>query len=329
MIFKKKCAACSTASSASRQAASAPISRNSLNATAILMLPTSDFLRRKKRTASVDLRFLVPLIKLIKLLKTMLAGKRTMKSLISLIIVSLALVSCATSPAVEGDPCPSADAALRRSSCVAITNRPPLFGMFAWAEGGKKWKQPVVTVSFIGGTATQRRLATDRFKIVDAAAPGLSFKFVPSGGNIRVGFGCSGHWSYVGTDAIRQPATKQTMNIELRSNDTWREWDRVGIHEILHAIGFGHEHQHPTADIPWNRAAVIEFYQRTQGWSESEIEYQVLRKATPSKLITTGFYLNSIMEYPIPPELTDGKVSVGWNYIFTKEDRQLVALMYP
>lgn len=40
-------------------------------------LPGPDFLRRKRRTASVDLRFLVPTIKLLTLLKTMLKGKKT------------------------------------------------------------------------------------------------------------------------------------------------------------------------------------------------------------------------------------------------------------
>jgi hypothetical protein len=33
--------------------------------------------------------------------------------------------------------------------------------------------------------------------------------------------------------------------------------------------------------------------------------------------------------YPVPAELTDGKMAVGWNTKFTKEDRQLVAELYP
>lgn len=40
-------------------------------------LPGPDFLRRSRRSASVDLRFLVPTIKLLSLLKSMLKGKKT------------------------------------------------------------------------------------------------------------------------------------------------------------------------------------------------------------------------------------------------------------
>jgi hypothetical protein len=202
-------------------------------------------------------------------------------------------------------------------------------GLFAWAEGGKLWEDEVVTVSFMNGSSGQIRQAWLRFSVVDAAAPGLEFRQVSKGGSIRVGFGCGGHWSYVGTDALRQSRAKQTMNLQLTTIDGSREWDRVTIHEILHAIGFGHEHQHPEGFIPWNRQKVLDFYRRTQGWSDDQTEFQVLRAPVIGDLRTTGFRTDSIMLYPVPAELTDGKMSVGWNTTFTKEDRQLVAELYP
>jgi len=250
-----------------------------------------------------------------------------MKNIAIILALLFSLPSCSTAPASGNDTCP--DAGLASQTCTAITHKPAMGGLFAWAEGKKLWNNEIVTVSFMGGSEVQVKQAWLRFAVVDAAAPGLAFKKVSRDGDIRVGFECGGHWSYVGTDARRQPRQKQTMNLQLSARDGSREWDRVTIHEILHAIGLGHEHQHPQGFIPWNRQKVLDFYRRTQGWSDDQTEFQVLRAPSISDLRTTGFRKDSIMMYPVPAELTDGKMSVGWNTSFTKEDRQLVAELYP
>ena len=250
-----------------------------------------------------------------------------MKTHLLIPLLILGMVSCSSTPFNGSDTCP--EGALASQTCTAITHQPAMGGLFAWAEGNKLWNDNVVTVSFMNGTQSQINQAWLRFAVVDGAAPGLEFRKVQRDGQIRVGFGCGGHWSYLGTDALRQPKTKQTMNLQLSDRSSSREWDRVTIHEVLHAIGFGHEHQHPDAFIPWDRQKVLDFYRRTQGWSDDQTDFQVLRRKTIDRIRTTGFRLDSIMMYPIPAELTNGKMVVGWNTLFTKEDRQLVAELYP
>lgn len=248
-----------------------------------------------------------------------------------------ALASCASTPVETANVCPTANATLRKGSCVALKAHRPLGVLFAWAEGTKLWpaaedgKPAIVDVAFLDGTASQQNKAWARFEVIDGLAPGLQFNRVttPATADIRVSFSCSGHWSYIGTDARSRPKTQATMNLELRPADTAAEWDRVALHEALHAIAFGHEHQHPLAFIPWNEAAVIDYYTTTQGWTEQEVRYQVLDRDDAKELRSSGFDPKSIMMYPIPSELTDGKMVVGWNGTLTPQDKMLIASVYP
>jgi len=248
------------------------------------------------------------------------------------------LPSCASQPGTDAtDACPLANRTVRKSSCVAIRSKPSAFGaLFAWADGSKLWRADDdgiahVTVGFIDGTKKQQALLWQRFQVIDELAPGLTFTkvAVPQDADIRASFGCEGHWSYFGRDARSKPKNEATLNVELSAAEFRDEWDRVGLHEVLHAIGLDHEHQHPQANIPWNRERVYDFYERTQGWSREDVDFQVLNRRPVKDLRATTYDADSIMEYPIPAELTDGKLVVGWNRRLTDRDRQLIAALYP
>lgn len=206
----------------------------------------------------------------------------------------------------------------------------------AWGERGKFWPAgSTLRVKFLNGSAGQKDKAWSRFQTIDRLV-NLSFKRVETGAaEIRVRFdGNAGHWSYVGRDCLGIPSAQPTMNLALRSGwlngDGPDEWDRVGLHEILHAIGLYHEHQHPQAAIPWNEAAVIDYYKRTQGWSEQEIRFQVLNREPMTKgFVGTRFDPQSIMEYPVPRELTTNGFSVGWNRQLSVLDFQFLQQVYP
>lgn len=235
------------------------------------------------------------------------------------------------------DPCPKATAAIRRNSCVAIQAASgPLAAVFAWADGINTWPKgeggiAEVSVQFLEGSEWARQMVWKRLNIIDQYAEGLRFRMADHGevGDVRVSFRCDGHWSYLGRQALRIPEGSSTMNVGLDRRHDDREWDRVVLHEGLHAVGFEHEHQHPQAEIPWDREAVYQFYGQTQGWDRRMVDFQVLNRAAPKQLRTTGFDVDSIMMYPCPEELTLGNFSVGWNTMLTRSDIALLRELYP
>jgi hypothetical protein len=170
------------------------------------------------------------------------------------------------------------------------------------------------------------------FKVVDEMC-GLSFKIVKSGpSEIRVGFiREAGHWSYVGKDNTFISQNQTTMNIGLTGNEGDKETGRVCIHETFHAIGLGHEHQHPRTIVDWNYPNVYAIYGRTQGWSKAEIDYQVLRRPTAFGMLGTPTAdNNSIMMYPRERALVnDPKFVTGWNTKPSELDISTVASLYP
>lgn len=239
----------------------------------------------------------------------------------------------------EGDGVPVSKSQIP-ASCVAIdANRldppGPIGVLRMWAHPSKVWKASdmPLRVRFVGGSATQQKKVWSRFQQIDGIC-GADFIQVTSGpSDIRVGFVesgmLSGHWSYLGTDATRQPANAQTMNIQLSRWDGTAEYDRVALHEICHALGCPHEHQHPRGGIPWNVPAVLQEYRRTQGWSDAQIRRQVLNRYTGNDFLGTEFRPDSIMCYPIDARLTTNGFSVGWNRKLSLEDIAFLQKLYP
>lgn len=260
-----------------------------------------------------------------------------------LYFLPLLLTSCAslTPPPVPVppvvDPCPRETAALRANSCVAIQAASgPLAAVFAWADASNTWPKDSdglarVSVQFLQGSEWSRQMVMKRLAVIDELAEGLAFRLADHGevGDIRVSFSCAGHWSYLGRQALRIPEAQATMNIGLDRHFDAREWDRVVLHEVLHAVGFEHEHQHPQNQIPWNREAVYKFYGETQGWSRQQVDFQVLNRPAPKQLRTSGFDDQSIMMYPLPAALTTNGYTVGWNTKLTPGDIALLQTLYP
>lgn len=230
--------------------------------------------------------------------------------------------------------CPSR--AISGQSCVAIDANllgPETAGdmMRIWAHPSKLWraKDMPLKVRFLDGSNSQRNKAWARFQKIDDLC-GVSFVTVDSGpSEIRVSFGNTGHWSYLGRDALTIPQNAPTMNLQLENFDDATEWDRVALHEICHALGCPHEHQHPQSGIPWNERKVIDYYARTQGWSEQETRDQVLDRYKGSDFIGTKPDPCSLMMYPIDKTLTTNGFSVGWNVKLSPQDIEFLKQLYP
>lgn len=249
----------------------------------------------------------------------------------------LILASCASTPAPDTSPCPpiKGGGVASDQTCVAmLAPERPLGVLFAWADRSNVWRTDDdgivrLKIQFLDGSELQRNNAMARFNKVADLAPGLEIKLADPGeeGDIRVAFKSLGHWSYLGRQAARIDG--QTMNIQLSGRDRASEWDRVAIHEFLHALGFEHEHQHPRALIPWDRNAVYRDYARTQGWSRQQVDYQVLNRKQAKTLEATPFDPGSIMLYPIPAAHTRGRLVVGWNTALSPCDIELLKRLYP
>jgi len=206
--------------------------------------------------------------------------------------------------------------------------------LFAWANASNFWTRDGdgyarVTVQFLDGSDSQINSAWKRFSYIDSLAEGLIVTRVQKEGQVRVSFKGNGNWSYVGKNALLIRDKYTTLNIQLSRFEFSSEWDRVALHEFLHALGFEHEHQHPQSTIPWDKKAVYEYYGRTQGWSRTQINEQVLNRKSVANIFTNGVDKYSIMEYPVDNSLTIGDFEIGWNKKMTKMDIELLKKAYP
>ncbi|PRS59931.1 matrixin family metalloprotease [Bacillus pumilus] len=146
---------------------------------------------------------------------------------------------------------------------------------------------------------------------------------------IRISFKQKGYWSYLGTDNLSIPQNRATMNFEGFSiNTKEEEFSRVVLHEFGHCIGLAHEQSSPGADIPWDKDAVYDYYAK-RGWPRQMVDHNVLSKLDPNEVVYTTHDKLSIMQYPVPEELTIGDYKIGWNTTLSNTDKQFISKMYP
>ena len=148
---------------------------------------------------------------------------------------------------------------------------------------------------------------------------------------IRVTFTRGGSWSYVGTDCLGIAANMATMQYGWLTAAT-AEWEyrRVVLHEFGHALGLQHEHQNPTAGIPWDKPKVYDYYARTQNppWTKAQVDSNLFNALNTSTTNYTSFDRDSIMEYSIPAALTIGGYHVEGNEALSRVDRDFMGRWY-
>ncbi len=83
--------------------------------------------------------------------------------------------------------------------------------------------------------------------------------------------------------------------------------------------------------IPWNKPVVYAYYKRTQDppWTEADVDQNVFEHYTAKEAKHSKFDPKSIMTYRIPPEFTDGKLTVPSNSVLSATDKMFIRQMYP
>lgn len=196
------------------------------------------------------------------------------------------------------------------------------------------WHKRTLTVTFLEGDPEVQR-KVQQHAVEWTQYSGITFQFGDfAGADIRIKFAQSGpksgSWSYVGTCQPNSlgPADA-TMNFGwLTPTTSDQEYQRVVLHEFGHALGLQHEHQNPGATIHWSEEAVYEYYGRTQGWDREKIRENILNKLHEDETIHGQYDPDSIMEYPIPKELTLDGFEVGWNRELSPEDKTFIHKLY-
>ncbi|MGG3159772.1 M12 family metallopeptidase [Priestia megaterium] len=149
---------------------------------------------------------------------------------------------------------------------------------------------------------------------------------------IRISFDANdGSWSFIGTYCKEIDKDKATMNYGwLRPNTSDTEYSRVVLHEFGHALGCIHEHQNPTANIPWDKEAVYSYYMGPpNNWKKEEVDDNIFARYSKNMTNFTEFDPTSIMLYPIPEDHTIGDYAVVGGVTLSENDKKFIQQMYP
>jgi hypothetical protein len=141
----------------------------------------------------------------------------------------------------------------------------------------------------------------------------------------------AGYWSWIGTEILEIPEDEPTLNLQgFTMNVSEAEFHRVVRHEAGHTLGFEHEHMRRDLVLKIDRAKAYAFYDTDQGWSQQEVDAQVLTPLEEKSLMGTAKSdPHSIICYQIPGAITkDGKAIVGGRDINPK-DYAFAASIYP
>ena len=172
-------------------------------------------------------------------------------------------------------------------------------------------------------------------KIIGAASQwlpyiNLSFDFVDGlEGDIRIATKNNINSSMLGTDALLIHPDWPTMDLGVEPEH--EDFEVIVTHEFGHALGAMHEHQHPEANIPWDKPKVYEFYQNREmnPLTKEQVDMNLFQPFDTIEAIYTPYDRKSIMHHPVANTLTLGDWEIPINRKISRKDKQLMKLLYP
>ncbi|MDI3357062.1 M12 family metallopeptidase [Pseudomonas sp. UYIF39] len=193
-----------------------------------------------------------------------------------------------------------------------------------WANGR------TLKIAFIDGPDAEHKQ-----KIIDAASQwlpyiNLKFEFVDDlQGEIRIATRNNDNSSMLGTDALLIHPDWPTMNLGVKPEH--EDFEVIVTHEFGHALGAMHEHQHPEANIPWDKPKVYELYQNREmnPLTKEQIDRNLFEPFNTLEAIYTPYDRKSIMHHPVANTLTLGNWEIPINRKISKKDKKLMKLLYP
>lgn len=149
-------------------------------------------------------------------------------------------------------------------------------------------------------------------------------------GDIRVDFQPQlkdGGTSALGTDALSGHPHAPSMS--LGTDFSSPVFEQTVIHEFGHALGLNHAHQHPDANIPWDRKKAYYHYAKVAGMSKSQVDAQVFALERTSSQTYAPYDRHSVMHYQIFNELTVGDWHQPLNKNISEGDIAFMRQIYP
>jgi hypothetical protein len=196
----------------------------------------------------------------------------------------------------------------------------------------KYWGQAprTLTVSFMESTPADLRRRIVGHLNAWTQTGGVRFAETGGVGQVRISRGAGGYYSYLGTDILLIPRNRQTMNLQgFTMNTPESEFRRVVRHEGGHTLGFPHEHMRRALVARIDPEKAYEYFRRTQGWTRTQVDQQVLTPLDERSLMATPADETSIMCYQLPGSITRDRRPILGGMDINQSDYDFVGQIYP